>query len=219
VSTPIHGLYPSFAGPVASSLSASTKRMVIAATSAAALAAGSAVENLGAGGPTRRAVSPDFSSPGRRWSRPGLLRLGRFTCVVSHSVLIALRSGVAIEIVAGHMPDLTGAVARLHRPRSGRPRLGPLPGQPVGGSVEQTALNRAGGASRAGVDLLGSVHDVDSGGVLRVVGAVALATLAATFVATARLAADRLAPPARPMYQRCTTPPVNNREQRGTAGT
>ena len=39
---PIHGLYASFAGPVAGGLSVSTKLMVITTTSAAALAAGSA---------------------------------------------------------------------------------------------------------------------------------------------------------------------------------
>src|SRR6478735_8426547 len=43
---PIHGLYASFAGPVAGGLSASTKLMLITTTSAAALAAGSAVEHM-----------------------------------------------------------------------------------------------------------------------------------------------------------------------------
>ena len=43
---PIHGLYASFAGPVAGGLTASTKLMVITTTSAAALAAGSALEDL-----------------------------------------------------------------------------------------------------------------------------------------------------------------------------
>ena len=43
---PIHGLYASFAGPVAGGLSTSTRLMVITTTSAAALAAGSALEGV-----------------------------------------------------------------------------------------------------------------------------------------------------------------------------
>src|SRR4249919_3836333 len=39
---PIHGLYASFAGPIAGGLSSSTRRMVITTTTAASLAAGSA---------------------------------------------------------------------------------------------------------------------------------------------------------------------------------
>ena len=41
----------------------------------------------------------------------GLLRLGRFTRFVSHSVMIGFLSGVAVNIVAGQIPDLTGAEA------------------------------------------------------------------------------------------------------------
>ena len=44
--SPIHGLYASFAGPVAGGLSTSTRLMVITTTSAAALAAGSALEDV-----------------------------------------------------------------------------------------------------------------------------------------------------------------------------
>src|SRR5512132_3832330 len=40
---PVYGLYASFAGPVAGGLTASSRLMVIATTSAAALAAGSAL--------------------------------------------------------------------------------------------------------------------------------------------------------------------------------
>ena len=41
----------------------------------------------------------------------GLLRLGRFTRFVSHSVMIGFLSGVAVNIIAGQIPDLTGAEA------------------------------------------------------------------------------------------------------------
>jgi SulP family sulfate permease len=105
---PIHGLYASFAGPVAGGLSASTKLMVITTTSAAALAAGSAVENLS---PEDRpeALFVLTALAGVAMIAAGLLRLGRFTRFVSHSVMIGFLSGVAINIIAGQVPDLTGA--------------------------------------------------------------------------------------------------------------
>ena len=43
---PVHGLYASFAGPIAGGLSTSTKLMVVTTTSAAALAAGSALSGV-----------------------------------------------------------------------------------------------------------------------------------------------------------------------------
>jgi sulfate permease, SulP family len=45
---PVHGLYASFAGPVAGGLTASTRLMVITTTTAAAPAGGSAVSGLDA---------------------------------------------------------------------------------------------------------------------------------------------------------------------------
>src|SRR3954454_17778262 len=44
--SPVHGLYASFAGPIAGGLSSSTRLMVITTTSAAALAAGSALQGV-----------------------------------------------------------------------------------------------------------------------------------------------------------------------------
>ena len=43
---PVHGLYASFAGPIAGGLGASTRLMVITTTSAAALAARSAISGV-----------------------------------------------------------------------------------------------------------------------------------------------------------------------------
>ena len=45
---PVHGLYASFAGPVAGGLTSSTRMMVITTTTAVGLAAGSAVSGLDA---------------------------------------------------------------------------------------------------------------------------------------------------------------------------
>ena len=107
---PIHGVYASFAGPVAGGLSASTKLMVITTTSAAALAAGSALENLS---PEERPGALFLLTliAGGAMIAAGLLRLGRFTRFVSHSVMVGFLSGVAINIIAGQIPDLTGAEA------------------------------------------------------------------------------------------------------------
>jgi sulfate permease, SulP family len=107
---PIHGLYASFAGPVAGGLSASTKLMLITTTSAAALAAGSALENLS---PAERPGALFLLTiiAGAAMIAAGLLRLGRFTRFVSHSVMVGFLTGVAINIIAGQIPDLTGAEA------------------------------------------------------------------------------------------------------------
>ena len=108
---PIHGLYASFAGRIAGGLSASTRLMVITTTSAAALAAGSALEGVA---PASRpgALFMLTVLAGAAMIVAGLLRLGRFTRFVSHSVMIGFLSGVAVNIIAGQIPDLTGADGR-----------------------------------------------------------------------------------------------------------
>ena len=108
---PIHGLYASFAGPIAGGLTASTKLMVITTTSAAALAAGSALEDLT---PDERPGALFLLTliAGAAMIAAGLLRLGRFTRFVSHSVMIGFLSGVAVNIIAGQIPDVTGAASR-----------------------------------------------------------------------------------------------------------
>lgn len=107
---PVFGLYAGFAGPIAGGMTASTKLMVITTTTASALAAGSALA----------AVDPD--------DRPaslfllvilasalmvlaGILKLGRYTRFVSHSVMIGFLTGVAANIVFSQIPDLTGVAA------------------------------------------------------------------------------------------------------------
>ncbi len=108
--SPVFGLYASFAGPVAGGLSASTRLMVITTTTAAALAAGSFLAS----------VSPEDQVAslfmlvilaGALMVLAGVLRLGRFTRFVSHSVMIGFLTGVAANIVFGQLPDLTGVDA------------------------------------------------------------------------------------------------------------
>jgi SulP family sulfate permease len=107
---PIYGLYASFAGPIAGGIAASSRLMVVAPTSAAALAAGS----------TLFAMEPADRAPalflmvllaGTAMVLAGLLRLGRWVRFVSHSVMIGFLTGVAANIVLGQIPNLTGAPA------------------------------------------------------------------------------------------------------------
>jgi SulP family sulfate permease len=116
---PVHGLYASFAGPTAGGLTSSTKLMVITTTSAAALAAGSALESVD---PEQRADALFLLTcvAGAAMVLAGICRLGRLTRFVSHSVMIGFLSGVAINIIAGQLPDLTGSPPRV-RSRSRRP--------------------------------------------------------------------------------------------------
>jgi sulfate permease, SulP family len=107
---PIHGLYASLCRSGCRRPSASTKLMVITTTSAAALAAGSALESLS---PEDRPEALFLLTviAGVAMVAAGVLRLGRFTHFVSQSVMIGFLSGMAINIIAGQIPDLTGAAA------------------------------------------------------------------------------------------------------------
>jgi SulP family sulfate permease len=105
---PVHGLYASFAGPVAGGLTASTDRMIIATTTAAALAAGSAVEHVDAADRAGAVVLITLLA-GVAMIVAGRLRLGRYTRFVSHSVMLGFLTGVALNILLGQVPQLAGA--------------------------------------------------------------------------------------------------------------
>ena len=107
---PVHGLYASFAGPVAGGLTSSTRMMVITTTTAAALAAGSAVAEVD---PDQRTEALFLLTviAGAVMMAAGLLKLGRYTRFVSHSVMTGFLTGVAINIICGQLGDLTGVAA------------------------------------------------------------------------------------------------------------
>ena len=107
---PVHGLYASFAGPLAGGLTSSTRLMVITTTSAAALAAGSAVSGVAAD-QRPEALFLLTVIAGLVMIAAGLLRLGRYTRFVSHSVMIGFLTGVAVNIICGQLADLTGVDA------------------------------------------------------------------------------------------------------------
>ena len=106
--SPVHGLYASIFGPIGGGLTSSSRLMVITTTSAAALAAGSAV----AGVPEERRSEALFLltlMAGGLMVVAAVLRLGRFTRFVPHSVMIGFLTGVALNIVLGQLPDLVGS--------------------------------------------------------------------------------------------------------------
>lgn len=110
---PIQGLYACIAGPVAGGSLARTRLMVISTSGAVALAAGSAIRAAPA---DRRpaAVALLTLLIGLALVVAGLLRLGRYTRFVSHSVMIGFLTGISVNIVCGQLSGLTGATGHGH---------------------------------------------------------------------------------------------------------
>jgi SulP family sulfate permease len=108
---PVQGLYAGFAGPIAGGLSSHTRLMVITTTSAAALAAGSALQGMA---PAQRpaAIALLVILAGVALIAAGLVRLGRYTRFVSYSVMTGFLTGISVNIVCGQIADLTGAPAQ-----------------------------------------------------------------------------------------------------------
>jgi SulP family sulfate permease len=105
---PIHGLYASFAGPIAGGLSASTRLMLITTTSAAALAAGSTLAKVDSSDRPAALFLLTLIA-GVAMVLAGVFRLGRSTRFVTHSVMIGFLTGVAVNIILGQLSDLFGA--------------------------------------------------------------------------------------------------------------
>jgi SulP family sulfate permease len=84
--------------------------MVITTTTAAALAAGSALSSIDPGDQAASLFLLVLMA-GAVMILAGLLKLGRYTRFVSHSVMIGFLTGVAANIIFGQIPDLTGAEA------------------------------------------------------------------------------------------------------------
>jgi SulP family sulfate permease len=107
---PVHGLYASFAGPIAGGLTTSTRLMLITTTSAAALAAGSALESVE---PSERSDAMIVLTllAGAILVVAALMRLGRYIRFVSHSVMLGFLTGVSVNIVLSQIPDMLGVSA------------------------------------------------------------------------------------------------------------
>lgn len=104
---PAHGLYASFAGPVAGGLGSSTRLMVVTTTSAAALAAGSAVATYD-GADRSDAMILLTLLTGLAMLLAAVLRLSRLIRFVSYSVMLGFLTGVAVNMVLGQLGDATG---------------------------------------------------------------------------------------------------------------
>ena len=109
--SPVHGLYASTAGPIAGGFTASSRLMVITTTSAAALAAGSALDGVDAAD-RPGALTLLTLIAGLAMVVAGLLRAGRYTHFVSHSVMTGFLTGVSINIILSQIPDLMGTTGR-----------------------------------------------------------------------------------------------------------
>lgn len=107
---PVHGLYASFAGPIAGGLTTSSRMMVITTTSAAALAAGSALADVDPGERAGALILLTLLAGGLMIAA-GAARLGRLTRFVPYSVMLGFLTGVALNIFLGQLPDLVGATA------------------------------------------------------------------------------------------------------------
>lgn len=107
---PVYGLYASFAGPTVGGLASSTRLMVITTTTAAAIAAGSAVSRFDAA-QRPEALFLLTLLAGLVMVGAGLLKLGRYTRFVSHSVMTGFLTGVAVNIICGQLGDLAGVSA------------------------------------------------------------------------------------------------------------
>ncbi|MFD4355928.1 SulP family inorganic anion transporter [Nocardia sp. NPDC058518] len=106
--SPVHGLYASMAGRFFGGFGTSTQLMVVTTTSASALAVGSTLTD----------VEPDQRSgaivmltlvAGAMMIVAAILRLGKYTRFVSHSVMTGFLLGISANILFGQLPSLLGA--------------------------------------------------------------------------------------------------------------
>ncbi len=107
---PIQGLYASFAGPIAGGALSRSRFMIITTTSAGALAAASALRNVRPGQrPAGIALLALLVAAAL--GAGAALRVGRFTRFVSHTVMTGFLTGIAVNIICGQLPILTGVTA------------------------------------------------------------------------------------------------------------
>ncbi|MCB7136566.1 SulP family inorganic anion transporter [Cellulosimicrobium marinum] len=105
--SPVHGLYATAVGRVVGGLGVDSQLMVVTTTSAAALAAGSAVAGVD---PEDRLDALVLMTvlAGVLMVLAGVARLGRLTGFVSHSVMTGFLTGVSVNILLGQLAVLTG---------------------------------------------------------------------------------------------------------------
>lgn len=107
---PIYGLYACMTGPIAGGIFSSTQLMIVATTSASALAAGQALASM----PFAERSNALFVMVllvGVFQIVFGLLRLGKLARFVSYSVMSGFLAGIAVLTVLSQLPTITGYAA------------------------------------------------------------------------------------------------------------
>ncbi|MEV6225519.1 SulP family inorganic anion transporter [Nocardia fluminea] len=109
--SPVHGLYASMAGRFFGGFGTSTQLMVVTTTSASALAVGSTMTDVA---PDQRAAALVMLTlvAGVMMIAAAILRLGKYTRFVSHSVMTGFLLGISANILFGQLPSLLGAPVR-----------------------------------------------------------------------------------------------------------
>jgi SulP family sulfate permease len=105
---PVQGLYAVMVGTPLGALFSSSAFMNIAATSALAITAGSALAGYSAGEARDTAVTTLALLTGLIMVIAGLLRLGRLLRFISNSVVIGFLTGVSINVILSQLGDFTG---------------------------------------------------------------------------------------------------------------
>ena len=104
---PVYGLYATMVGPITGGLLSSTRLMVITTTAAASLTAGQALAPM----PEETRDSALFIMvvlTGAFQILLGLLRMGQLSRFVSYSVMTGFLAGVALLLILGQIPVISG---------------------------------------------------------------------------------------------------------------
>jgi sulfate permease, SulP family len=105
---PVQGLYAIMVGTPLGALFGSSAFMNVAATSALAITAGSALAGYSAGEARDTAITTLALLTGLIMVIAGLLRLGRLLRFISNSVVIGFLTGVSINVILSQLGDFTG---------------------------------------------------------------------------------------------------------------
>jgi SulP family sulfate permease len=105
---PIYGLYACMVGPIAGGIFSSTRLMVVATTSASALAAGQTLLTIPPGPLRDNALVVLVAFTGLFQIVFGALGLGRFVRFVSYSVMTGFIIGIAVLTILSQLPTIAG---------------------------------------------------------------------------------------------------------------
>jgi len=105
---PVHGLYGLMVGTPIAALTLSSQFMYVANTGAIAVAAGDALSGYQHGPQLVTALVTLTVMVGLFQLVLGLLKLGWITRYVSNAVLVGFMTGIAVLIILGQIPNLTG---------------------------------------------------------------------------------------------------------------